>query len=256
MTRNLGLVCLVVAFCPALGAQEAPAPDDWRGADAAIDRHVLASTAQTLRQGEVSLSSYEVVGLGASYGVTDWLQVSLTTAFPAPIPVYWGMLAVKARAWGNRVATLSVQVVLDYAYNSRHTHVLTPALVGLVDLHTPDGLLLWSTSVSVLQPFAFGGGWAGRNTDRPLWGLASGPIVRVHRHVRLLANVMAMGGFGTAHVANNPDDDGLTAEAVVAYGVRFSGPALALDLGFVRYVGDLGWAWVLGFPIGSLTVRF
>ena len=257
MTRNLALVCLALALCPALRAEEAAAQgDDWRAADAAIDRHLVSPTAQTLAAGEFSFSDYEIVGLGLSYGITDRLEASFTTAVPWPLPVFGGVASVKARAWGNRWCTVSGQVVLEYAYSLRHTHVLTPALAALVDLHTPDGSLLWSTAVGVLQPFAFGGGWAGRNTDRPLWALASGPVVRVHPHVRLLAQVVALGGFGTVHTASEPHGDGLTAEAVLAWGVRFSGRDVALDLGAVSYLGRTEHPLQAIFPIASLTVRF
>jgi hypothetical protein len=259
--RGLLAVLLAVASYGALPTPPAwawawPDAPDWTADDAAVDRHLLTPTAQTLRQGEVSLTDWEVIGLGVSYGVTDAIEASFTTIVPWPAPIFGGVAAVKVRVWGDAVATVSVQGVLEYAYNVEETHVLTPGVAGLVDLHTQDGTLLWSTSVGLMQPFAFGGGWAGRNTDRPLWALASGPVVRVHPNIRLLAGVMALGGFGTTHVASDRNGEGLTAEAVATYGVRFSGRTVALDLAMVRYLGDQGGYWILGFPIGSITVRF
>jgi len=166
------------------------------------DRSLLGPTAQTLHEGDISISDYEIVALGLSYGATDRVEVSFTTSIP--VLHFAGVLAVKTRVFSSSVVTVAVQAAFGYVYNVRSTHVLTLAVLGLVDLHTPDGLLLWTNSIGLAQPYSRGEDWSGRNTTVPLWSFTTGPVVRVRPNVRLLANLVVLGGFGQVHAVSQP----------------------------------------------------
>lgn len=49
--------------------------------DAAFDRTIVHPTADTLEQFDFTLNSYNVIIAGASFGVTDWFQLSATILF-------------------------------------------------------------------------------------------------------------------------------------------------------------------------------
>jgi hypothetical protein len=56
--------------------------DSRRAFDAAVDRNIFLPSAETLPEGTFVINSYEIMWLGLSYGLTDYLQLSLTGALP------------------------------------------------------------------------------------------------------------------------------------------------------------------------------
>ncbi len=249
----LAVACLLAPPCR---AGENPEPPDWRHTDPAVDRSLLLPTAQTLEKGQVSIYDVELIWIGASYGLRDDLELSFASLVTAPIVAQlMAVTTIKWRVYSDRIVTLSAMAGFEYSFNFSRTHVLTPGLVALVDLHDPGGVLLWSTRLGLLQPFAFAHGKGGANTNRPVWTAATGPRVKVHRLVSLLAEGLVAGGVGATWRPADPSNH-LPTTVVIAYGVRIHWPAVALDLGMCRPLVDLPAAWTLGFPWLGFTWRF
>ena len=61
---------------PETKAEMSPA-DRRRMQDPSSDRNIVLPSAETIPKGKMTFNSYELLGLGCSYGLTDNLQLSL-----------------------------------------------------------------------------------------------------------------------------------------------------------------------------------
>ena len=210
----------------------APAASRTLPPDASIDRSLLLSTAQTIDDGDWSITSLDLVGLGVSWGARDNLELSCASIVAAPLfDVFLGVASVKLRAVAEDSVTLSAMAALEYANNVHGVHVVTPAALVLLDVHDSRGQVIWSTRLGLVQPFAVEGGEGGRSTSRPLWLLGSGIRFGITDNLAVLMDLMAGGGLGHAYMVGRPD---VTVESLglIAAGVRVftSAASFSVDL--------------------------
>jgi hypothetical protein len=222
--------------------------------DASIDRGFLVSHAETLGEGQVALNSYELVLAGVSYGITDDVQITLTTLLPIveqmPVvlspQVKWALLRTD-----NQILTAKFNV--NYATSTNSDDNISGGTIsgGLShDLYFDnEGRYAMFSGIDI-------GGVFGKVDSS--WQMGEGMIMAANlgfsAQVSDFLKVMVE-GVVPAYYA----DDTIQVSEVVnmTYGLRFFGDDLAADLGFIRPFGkdvdDMG--LVMGLPYVAFTAR-
>ena len=203
-----------------------------RDADPSVDRNVVLPSAQTIPAGAVAINSYELFFAGLSYGISDHLQLSLTTLLP--IVSDTPFILVTAMKWNfhrSERTVVSVQPTVTIARESGNTggtfgfSVMADRVIGDSGKVSLTGGLMTQT--------IFGGNVTSdlSVTDGAfllLWGSIAG---QVHKNVKLLGELVLPGGYTWA----NGGDFTLVDEALIfGYGVRFFGETVAVDASFLR----------------------
>jgi hypothetical protein len=258
-------LCALLAASPALADQEplplgsiqdvkepTTTPADMRKrADPSADRSLLFSSAETLHQGDVTINSYELIGLGVSYGITDSIELSGSTIIPAwrdaPLTLF---LSGKFQVVRLPSLLFSVQTSAGIlsGFPDDDDGSSTLGLSALLDvILDSQGDFVFSTSVQT--------GWNYFFDDSESFGLVALTLAfnaRVAKIVKLLFEVVIPGGFTS-------DDFALVEEATVFnYGVRFFGDSIAVDLSFLRPIApviNLDY-FVMGIPYVTFSARF
>lgn len=238
----LVFICLFVLPSALLCAQEGGAGDfvsRGRAEDAAFDRGLLASRADTLRQGDWTVQSYEVVFLGASVGITDALQLSLTVA-PLFGEDWQGPLIVNVRHVLGRGARWvgSAQVELVLLPNGEEPAGATAGVL-LADWRPNEVFGLYAQA-GAQRAFLGEGAWS-------LRGVVGASAAISRRWALLLEGWALQGGLG----ARAPELD--AAARVIFYGARYHRAGFALDLGMIytplileeQTLGGLGLPWLV-----------
>lgn len=227
--------------------------------DAAIDRGLLTSHAETIGDGKWAINAYELIFVGVTYGFTEDIQASLSTLVPitTDIPL---VLALQPKFVLARTpkTVVAVRVPLTFAkdttgngssFGSFGAGLLVDQYFGprgRIGLHA--GLLV----TGVFGDFNFDGdGDSSGMTigDGAGFELDLGASFGVSEAVKLIleAQVFAAAGDGGFKVAD---------AALINYGVRIGGRGFAGDLGFIRPIGVDTDPLLLGIPYVAISARF
>jgi hypothetical protein len=242
---------LAQAEVSASGTSVTPA-EGRRARDASSNRGLVFPVAETTPEGDVELSSYELVLLTVAYGVTDRLQLSLTSVLPIiEGQPFFAWLTGKYAAYrddtlvfspllsfnffsagGESLLLLTVGSLLDVILGERGQAALSFGLTGSFLLVDP------SAHEADLDTF-----------DNSGILLNVGASWEVASFVKLLFEIMV-----PAAIIDGEFD---VAEGVlISYGVRFFSEMLAGDIGFIRPVhADIEDEFILGIPWVTFTVR-
>jgi hypothetical protein len=245
--------CAAVIFMlPALAWGESPV-ELHKAADPSVDRNVLLPTAETVKAGDFAFSDYEIMLVGGTYGVTDDLQLTVTTLLPitSDIPLFL-IGSAKYRLFSGDHLVFSVQPSVIYTSFEGNRG-------GLFGFQLLADLVLDSEGRIVLH-FAEGNQWvfggaSGGDID-VAGGVAlfagAGLSARLGQHVKILAEVTVPGAY-----SKDTDKFELVDKATLFnYGVRFFGEMVAVDLTFIKPIGtDSGKLW-MGVPYVSFSARF
>ena len=213
---------------------------DPQADDASIDRGIVFPTAETIGKGNVSVNSYELLGLGVTYGVTDSLQVSATTLVPVNEDFlgyvgFSGKLKLFTAARWTLAAVPSILIAKDEGF------IFSGSLLSdlLLD-EAGDAILSAGLTTSVL--FDSGSGNQGPALT-PHLGFAG----RVSERVKLLAELSRVSLDGVL-------DDSFW---LLNYGVRFFGSTLAVDISLLRPLEAMDSdALLLGLPYVAFSARW
>lgn len=266
--RGCGVAAFALFALSAVGAQaqEAPAAPTVedespvarnRKEDASVDRGFFNSHAETLRQGDIAVNSYELLLLGVSGGVTDKLELSLTTLLPivSEMPT---MLLLQGKYAFLRDEKTTVSVRGNFSYFKNNADC---------DGECDASLMLFGGAVAVdrflddagrfalhgaLQVQGAVGSYEGdvSMADGALIAIEGGATARVTRRFKLLVDLLLPAAYSNG-------DFEVADAALFTYGMRFHGEELAADLGFIRPIGDVDTgSLVMGFPWVAFTARF
>ena len=232
-----------------------PVPTDQIGRldDANIDRGWFMSTAMTQPAGSVSFNAYEIIFLGVTYAPIDRLQITATALTPVTSDMCcWGIFGVKLRALdagrfhfavAGSALLASVQNINLYGEGaSSQRSMMWAALVT-----GSASVCLDEACRSLVSAFATSG--FNQYSDTSEWPILYGASLTWGHHVKLLLEADSAALLGDVTKAARG--------ALITYGVRFSGPNFAGDVGFTRPFGegvDVG-SLVMGFPVLTFTYR-
>ena len=232
-----------------LGSAEANPFESNYTFDPAATRGLLLPTAQTLKKGQFTLSSVEILFFNANWGVTDNVNLSFTSLLPIMPVGFGGFLSARIKlldsekwtvslepstliATGDDAlgGTIGLQLITDYAVDPSGRFILTGAL-------NTQGLYGVSDVSSDIA-------------------LADGALGIAGLGMQFLAadNLKLMGEFMIPVAVT---EDGVTIEpayTVANFGLRFISKQWAYDLSFIRPMELSGGFW--GFPYFVATGRF
>jgi hypothetical protein len=253
--KTLAVGLLVMLASAHVHAQEtgAQTPVEMRKAsDAAIDRNILLPSAETISAGDLTFNDYELVLAGFSYGITDDMQLSLTTLLPitTDIPfVLLGSFKWRLVTTGNLV--FSTQPAVGFITQSGDS-VGSISLGFLLDLVLdPEGKFVLSFSEITYWGFGSMSDESFDMADNVAFALSAGANFRVHQYVKLLTEFIITGGVidGEFHLFDEV--------VFFNYGVRFCSQTISVDLTFLRpIVEGVSDSLVMGIPYVTFSARF
>ena len=226
------------------------AAEKARFRDASIDRGFIFSRAETLPEGKVALNSYELLGIGVSYGVTNDVEVSFISLLPivADMPlvaspsVKWAFQRTEQQVLsaklslnyitsdGSGAGNLSAGVYLDHYFDTegRYSLHLGAEFGGVFgnfsgDVDFAEGMLI-----------LFDVGFSAQVSDG----------IKLMIEALIPAVYTGSNGFQVPEFLN------------VTYGVRWFGEDLSVDLGFLRPVASgVSDVLVMGIPYVAFSGR-
>jgi hypothetical protein len=208
------------------------ATDGARYSDAHSDRVLLFPTGETHPSGTFFISSYDIVGLGLGYALTDRFELELTAVLPGLVDAAAKLNVLRSDWW--RLATYGALDVPIYAFGPP---VYRAGVTGQVCLSK----LCWS-SISLSAIGAAG------NTDLfpRHYGAAgsAGAILALSRTVKFLFEPVVSWVPG----------DATATEALWSAGLRIGHERWALDLGFTYLGQGSGDSWPI-LPLIFFTWR-
>ncbi len=254
---------LVAAVPPAVVVAEAapPVPTHRQGRlqDPHIDRgliNIISPTAETQPKGSFSFTDYELLLMGITYGVTDQLQVSLTTMAPITedMPLF-AIIGGKLQLVSS--GNLHFALVGNLFYGSDGDSGSSSDSASAALLGGAVSLCLDPTCASLLSGALQAGFALEADQNGVLPYLVSVSVSKkVGRRVKLLA------GFDTAGVTADGDNE-LADGGLLSYGLRFFSSDIAGDIGFIKPVclssrveGDCDGGLVMGVPWVDFSYRW
>ena len=236
--------------------------------DASNDRGLVFPHAGTIGGGTWSLNSYELFLLGFTYGIDDATQISATTL----LPLFEGMPLVLAlqgkrhlfrsgRTLVSAMANLNLVQISDSSIDNNGNVVSASVFAGsfggsiAVDHYTTDqGDLGLHGSFSLNGVFAGGDSSTGISVFEVGSGAGSALVGGISYRIASSAKLLGEVAWPMAVTSK-----GVTAAEFLfaAYGIRFHGRTLAVDLSFIRPFGsefqDTG--LILGVPWVAFSYR-
>jgi hypothetical protein len=233
-----------------------------RLADASVDRNLLVPAAETIPAKTWAFNSYEIFFAGFTYGISDNLQISCTGLLPIfkdqPL-IIAAMLKSKIvqgkkfifslQAGGqftgyvgeDDLGSLSLGAFLDYIPDSKGKLVLSLGVQGFLSRQK-----IWDyNNMSEWQ-------------EHYVTEFACLPSLSINfragRRIKLFGELLMPRG----------DEDTIYGFAessfFAAYGIRFFSSKIAVELSFIRPLGDdeldIGDALLIGIPLLTFSVRF
>ncbi len=217
-------------------------PNDVRVVDAHADRLLLFPTADTNPEGSFYFTAYELIFWQLGYSPTDFLQVTLTT-WPIIVedqPLFFDL---------NIKGTVLSEEAFRLALFGGATAIIPEdeffgiARLGITGQYCTEPECWVSLHVGGLGAVPFGSDVSSEIGAVAMLGVRA----RLTRVFALLLEAET----GTL----TRDDEFETPQgALINYGVRFSGEAFAIDIGFLRPTEDI--EIVLGLPWVAATYRY
>jgi hypothetical protein len=266
-------LCALLAASPALADQEplgasedmqkpsAMTPADKRKrADPSVDRSVILPSAETLHQGDVTINSYEILGLGVSYGITDSIELSAITIIPAggitPLSL---LLSGKFQVVRLPSLLLSIQTTggfIHYLHGFGSGIVTVGALLDI--MIDSEGDYVFSASTQNGLGFSYetscngneSGYTCNNHSALGLFSLSLAFNARVAHFMKLLLEVVVPAVWDKTF-------DLIEDATAVNYGVRFFGDTIAVDLSLcIPVFSDALEYSPIGFPYLAFSARF
>jgi hypothetical protein len=205
-------------------------------------------TGETVPQGSVVFTDWELLLAGLKYGVTPNLELSVETLVPitSDIPLF---ILLGGKLGVIKQGSLRVALTGNLLYASQNSDSFTLGALGGVSSLCLDGGC--HSMVSAGVQFMFG-----INTNDSSGAFVFVPnaslIARIGGHVKALLEV-----DGAGYHADG--DTVLGRGALVMYGLRFTSSDIAGDIGFARPVCSSGCdtgKLVLGAPLITFSYRW
>jgi hypothetical protein len=228
--------------------------------DANAGRNWLSPTALTPPAGTWSFSDYELLVVGASYGVTDHLVVSVDTMVPVISGFYWGYASAKYQIVKAGRLRVAVQGGL-LAVGSQNTVTTTDGMgntvatsssvfTGGADIGGALTYCLDAGCYSHVDGFV-GTAFAYQSDASVPLEFSAAVTARIARRVRLVVEADSAYLFGS-------DISGQLDGILAWYGLRFTSRQIGVDVGFVKPVCSgcsTDGVLPIGFPVVSFTYR-
>lgn len=223
-----------------------------RSGDGSVDRNILMPSAETIKAGDVTFNSYELLLAGLTYGVTDNLAITGTALLPITKDMPWFFaLSAKYRIYrgandifslqpnfiylgvdDESVALVGAQALYDHVFDAEGRFTLTLAMSAMGVLGATEGDVDLS--------------------DGALLGFSGAFSCRVGKIVKLLGELYLPGAI-------TREGTELVQEALLFnYGLRFFSHSIAVDLTFLRPIhpdADTG-PLLMGAPFVAFSARF
>ncbi len=231
--------------------EDRPAYAIARDRDASVDRGVTTGHAETIGKGNWTINSYQLFLIGATYGFSDDFQLSATTLLPIieDIPFVFALAPKYVVARGDQFA---LALRGDVWVGARSGTTLGRASVGPVFDYYFDrqGRYAFHAGLNIGGVF---GGFDNSGisfAEGLLIGLDLGFTLGVAKGFKLIVEGQLFAGYSAAGF-------NVAEVALLNYGVRFHGRDLAVDLTFLRPIGDVDVGpLVMGVPFVAFSARF
>jgi hypothetical protein len=244
-------LALMMVNAPALAQSDAVSLAKQR--DASIDRGFIMSHAETLNEGELTLNSYELFLAGMSYGVTDNLELTLTTLLPIikDMPIVLAPQVKWVFLRGDQ-QVMSAKLNVTFATMTNGDSGSGGTISGGL---SHDFYFDREGRYAMFSGLDIGGVFG--NVDEE-WKMGKGLIMAANlgfsAQVADFMKVMVEGVVPAIYADNQFE---VSDVVNFTYGMRFFGEDLAVDLGFIRPLGgemaDSG--LLMGLPYVAFTAR-
>jgi hypothetical protein len=240
---------------PAMPIMQPPPADPYPGIDRGIiedansGRNWISPTALTPPKGTWAVTDFELLIVGASYSPTDTLALSAATLVPiVKDQPFVGMLTGKLQFLKAGRVRIAAQAAVNFITggdaDDEFDAFLSSVLGGVATLCLDDFCRSHVTGY-------VGAGFSRESSGEavPFVAAASG-VFRLGRRVKLV--VEADTGFVLGEI------DAAADGFLGWYGVRFTSPAIGVDVGFFKPIifdSDYDDPFILGFPFVSLSYR-
>ncbi len=217
-----------------------------KNSDAASDKNLFTSSAETLNQGEVTINNYEIAVFGISVGATDNLELSLSTTPVIPDNIVL-LGSMKYKLFNSESSNVSIQLSQSYVYEYNEDYYND----DYDDNDDDDDARL--TVISILYDFmptkrvTIGLGFRTYfNSETELNKLnimtSLAISVKLFKYLNFLGEVISL---------HEPSDEDSKSENLFGFGFRTGNNFFAMDLAFVKFYeeSDL-------FPYATINFKF
>ncbi len=266
--RQLSLALLLVVTPPAFAEEsppESPPPAAKaetvvdtpnvlaRKRDAAIDRGLISTHAETIGAKQWAINAYELFFIGATYGFTDDIQASFSTLMPivADIPL---VLVAQAKFVVHRTnnTVVALRAPLMFASENDLSGGAGGFGAGVVMDHRFDKEGRYTLHGGLLVSGALVAGSS--VTDDILVG--DGAVISADLGLSLaFKDSFSLIFEGQAFAAVTGEGFDFLDLGTFSYGVRFHSGTIAGDIGFVRPIGVDTDPLILGIPYLAFSAR-
>ncbi len=257
---SLLLATLTLSMTARAEPNEPPASADRKAQarEASIDRGFIAAHAETIGKGKWAINSYEILGLGVTYGVTDELAVSLTTIIPVAGAPFVAALAPKYVLYRADRLLLSARVLgwwgtsFDDSDGDGHDDSYAGASGGVLADYYFDEAGRYAVHAGLSAGVTTG------LLDTGGADVEGGALVTLDVGVSLgVTDFMKIIVEGEFYGTTSGNDFQVAPVSVVNYGLRFHSKHFAADVGMVRPFGPAVGkdVWVPGYPFVAFSVR-
>ncbi len=203
--------------------------------DVHADRAWLTPTALTQPRGTWSLSNYEILGLGLTYGISDTVQLTVNTLLPVEDDMSIVWFSGKAQLVRSGAFRLAAHGALFVGDNDESVGIF-----GLAGTMCTDKRC--DSNISGYAGRFFGGGI---NDDEKVVVLALSLTQRIANGFKFVAEVDEL----------RVEDNYPSSDTIAWYGFRFTSGKFGVDVGLLNPVDDDSDDYPLGFPWLNFTIR-
>ena len=219
-----------------------------KNSDASAHRGILVPTAETLGQGDLSLTSIELFFFNVSYGLSDNTQLSMTSLIPLfEGQPFFGVISAKQKLLRMPNFQLSVmpnttifsdvgvsmvglQILADYSLDSEGKYIIS---------FSDNNQFVWLGNEGIVG-------------DGFLVGASVGFSGRIKPNFALMVEATVPGYIASG---DGQTDIGYADAALATYGFRYTSSSVSGDFSFLRIIGDDDNLTPLGMPFVTLTVK-
>jgi len=215
-----------------------------KNSDAASDKNLFTSSAETLNKGEVTLNNYEIAVFGVSVGVTDDLELSLsTTPFVPDHLVLLG--SVKYKLFNTDTSNVSFQLGKsliyeyqkdDYDYNDDGEDEVNITVFSILYDFIPTNRVAISLGFRT---------YFNSETELNKLNIMTNLAISVNlfKYLYVIAEVISL--------YEPSKEKEKSTENIYGFGIRASGNFFAMDLALVKFNDEPQL-----FPYGTINFKF